>query len=121
MTEVEFSSYIAEKAPAIGEKSKKELKEMIRVFIEQYPKVKYFTLMGQPAKEGENRYVTFFVTSEDRKKSTEEIQSFLVDENPEYLGALKGYMMGVGYIELWYGKDCYLFFEYQNGVIEVGK
>lgn len=121
MTEVEFNTIIAEKAPAMGKDRKKQLKKDIRVFMEQYPKTKYFTLMGQPAKEKENRYVTFFVTSENRKKSVEEIQSFLVDENPEYLGALKGYMMGVGYIELWYGKDCYLFFEYQNGVIEVGE
>lgn len=121
MKDVEFASMIAEKAPEVGKATKKNMKKDIRSFVEKYPETKYYTLMGQPKNGKENRYVTLFVMSKDTNKSIKELQSFLVDENEQYLGALKGYMVCDGYIEFWYDKDCYLFFNYQNGVIELGK
>ena len=121
MKEVEFASIVASEAPPMEKARLKQLKKDIRSFVEKYPNSKYFTLMGQPVEGKQNRYVTIFNMSEDRYKSVVELQEFLVDENPNYLGVLKGYLEQENYMELWYDSKCYLFFEYQNGVIELGK
>ena len=124
MTDVEMGSMIAEQAPRMSKDMIKNLKKDLRSFLslENNRDNKYFTLMGMPSKEGNStRYVTLFNINRQNKEIdiTKEIYDFLI-ENETVLGALKGYFFKEEYMEIWYGKECYLFFNYENGVVEIG-
>ena len=43
-------------------------------------------------------------------------------ENEEILNTIRGYYWNKdnNYIEIWYGKECFLFFNYSEGVVEIG-
>lgn len=124
MTDVEMGSMIAEQAPRMSKDMIKNLKKDLRSFLslENNRDSKYFTLMGMPSKEGNStRYVTLFNINRQNKEIdiTKEIYDFLI-ENETALGALKGYFFKEEYMEIWYEKECYLFFNYENGVVEIG-
>lgn len=123
MKDIELASIISAQAPRMEEKRFKELKEIIKKYINENNKNnKYFTLMGMPSKNGNStRYVTIFNINKNNDSNIESIFSFLV-ENEKYLGNLKGFLFNEkeNYIEIWYGEECYLFFNYTTGVIEIG-
>jgi hypothetical protein len=86
--------------------------------------MQYPILLGMPSKDGNStRYVTLFniKPSTDITNKTNAIFEFLL-ENEEHLGELKGFLYNEqeNYIEVWYNNECYLLFNYDKGVIEIG-
>lgn len=124
MKEVELASIIAEKTGRMEEERFKQFKKDLKNYIEKNYKAKYFALMGMPSKDGNStRYVTILNINKDNfnYKCTEEIFNFIL-ENEDSLGKIKGYIVNEenNYLEIWYRNECYLFFVYDNGVIEIG-
>lgn len=124
MKDVELASIIAEQAPRMSKDMFRQLKKDIRSYLEKNNNTKYFTLMGMPSKEGNStRYVTIFNINRDNKNVNivDEIYNFIL-ENETVLGTLKGYLYQKdnNYIEIWYNNECYLFYMYDLGVIEIG-
>ena len=121
MKDYELASIIAEQAPRAGNDMLHLLKKDIRSYLEQEQNrnSQYFTLMGMPSIEGNStRYVTIFHIN---SHAIDEIYDFLL-ENEEILNTIRGYYWNKdnNYIEIWYGKECFLFFNYSEGVVEIG-
>lgn len=124
MREVDLASVVSATAPRMSSDMLRNLKKSIRTYLEINNHNKYFALMGMPSKEGNStRYTTIFHINRDNHEinAVNEIYNFLL-ENEETLGTLKGYLYqeNNNYIEIWYNKECYLFFIYDLGVIEIG-
>lgn len=123
MKDVELASIIANSAPRMEEERLEKFKKDLFMFLSKFKDSKYFTLMGMPSKEGNStRYVTLFNINKehcDISDTVNEIYKFIL-ENESSLGELKGFLKQDNYIEIWYGNECYLFFNFEAGVIEIG-
>lgn len=126
MKDYEFAKIVAEQAPRMGRDRLREFKKILRSFYEV--KInrdsQYMILLGMPSKDGNStRYVTLFNINPntDITNRTNATFDFLL-ENEDYLGELKGFLYNEeeNYIEVWYDNECYLFFNYNNGVVEIG-
>lgn len=124
MKDYEMAQIIAEQAPRMARDRIREFKKTLRNFIENNRQMQYPILLGMPSRDGNStRYVTLFNIKPDTDitNKTNAIFEFLL-ENEESLGELKGFLYNdtENYIEVWYNNECYLLFNYDKGVVEIG-